>query len=333
MKRQTPRYWRSRGVIACALWPLSMLFRCLVAIRRQCYRAGWLPSWRSPVPVLVVGNITVGGAGKTPLVIALVNSLVARGLKVSIAMRSYGGASNQQARLVTAADDPHLTGDEALMVSRRTGVPVAVASKRTRAVQLLTTETDTQLVVCDDGMQHYALQRDIEIAVVDADYGLGNEFFLPAGPLRESSSRLQTADLIVYSGDNRPAPGYQLKVARVVNVAEPGTVKCLADFNATTVHAVAAIARPQKFFNTLRSHGIQLIEHAFPDHYRFESGDLDFADNLPVLMTEKDKVKCESWASQKVWYVEVSAILDDVIVRQINLLVDSAQCHSKVAVG
>ncbi|OED39940.1 tetraacyldisaccharide 4'-kinase [Chromatiales bacterium (ex Bugula neritina AB1)] len=321
-KWRTPVFWRRRGLIACLLFPLSLLFRCLVAVRRSAYRYGLIESWRSPVPILVVGNITAGGAGKTPLVIALVELLTARGLNVGIAMRSYGADQQQPAMLVTGNSAPQSTGDEAVMVRRRTGATVAVAAKRGEAVKLLLSQQMFQLIVCDDGLQHYALQRDLEIAVVDSHFGLGNGFFLPAGPLRESPARLAQVDLLVYSGADRKAPGYELEVEGVVNLLQPGVETTLDKLKATKVHAVAAIAYPDRFFRTLRANGLQLLEHAFPDHHPYRSEDLNFADDLPILMTEKDKVKCEAFASENMWYLKVSAIIDNEIKQQVNALVD-----------
>ena len=199
MVLRAPGYWQSRRGVALLLYPFSLLFRWLVWLRRLAFRYGILYSTNASVPVVVVGNLTVGGAGKTPLVISLVEQLQQRGWHPGVVSRGYGG--NEVApTLVTAAADHTDVGDEALMLSRRTGVPVAVSAKRVAAVELLTTGQSCNVIVSDDGLQHYALGRQLEICVIDIDAGLGNGWCLPAGPLREPPSRLREVDLIVYSG-------------------------------------------------------------------------------------------------------------------------------------
>jgi tetraacyldisaccharide 4'-kinase len=295
------------------LWlaPLAWLFAALTAARRLGYRFGLLPCYRARVPVIVVGNITVGGTGKTPLVAWLVQQLQARGLTVGIVSRGYGrrGAG---ARRVTAAADAAEVGDEPLLLARRLGVPLAVGRERAAAVRLL--ESDCDVIVADDGLQHYALARDFEIAVLDGRRGLGNGLRLPAGPLREPAARLATVDVVVVNGPGvAPAGALRMEVeaTRLVGVAS-GAEAAATAFAGRPVHAVAALGHPQRFFELLRRLGLTVIEHPLPDHQPLTAAELDFGDGLPVLMTEKDAVKCQQFAGPDAWYLEVAARFTDI---------------------
>jgi tetraacyldisaccharide 4'-kinase len=347
VNRQAPRYWQTRNGTALLLYPFSLLFRLLAALRRQGYNLGLFSQFTAHVPVVVVGNLTVGGAGKTPLVMSLVEQLQRRGWRPGIVSRGYGGEASQSALLVTANTTAEQAGDEALMMSKRTGVPVAVCARRAAAVSLLTSQHDCNVIVCDDGLQHYALARQFELCVIDSQAGVGNGWCLPAGPLREPVSRLKKVDAVVYSGGlperlstgsgvfaapdstsifkklsrYRGAPmqgAYQLRVEAVVNLSNPDRIGSLADFSADNVHAVAAIGRPDKFFQQLRSAGLDITEHAFADHHQFQPQDLEFGDDNAVLMTEKDSVKCAAWARPNHWYVKVVAELDSGIVDAVH---------------
>lgn len=299
--------------------PLAALYGGVTAVRRGMYRHGWLRGERLPVPVIVVGNIVAGGAGKTPLTIALVEALRARGCKPGVVSRGYGGDA-RAAVLLDTQPDPATVGDEPALIRLRTGAPVAIGAKRTEAARLLLSE-GVGVVVADDGLQHYALARDIEICVIDGARRFGNGRLLPAGPLREPESRLRDVDFIVCNGGDarKPAPAkaggevpMRLAISNAVALAEPAHVSPLTAFSGKHVHAVAGIGHPQRFFDALRALGIDVIEHPFPDHHRYAAADLAFGDGLPILMTEKDAVKCRAFAQTNWWSVPVVAELPAV---------------------
>ncbi len=279
------------------------------AARRAMYRRGWLHSQRLSVPVIVVGNLVAGGAGKTPLVIALVEALRARGFRPGVVSRGYGGNAKTP-HLLGANPDPAETGDEPALMRMRTGVPVAVGADRPAASRLLI-DAGADVIVADDGLQHYALARDVEICVIDGERRFGNGRLLPAGPLREPASRLRETDFIVCNGGAAPAGEVpmQLTMADARSLSDPARRQPLPAFAGQRVHAVAGIGHPQRFFEALRAAGIDVVEHAFPDHHRYAAGDLEFGDDRPVLMTEKDAVKCRVFASENWWCVPVSADL------------------------
>lgn len=291
------------------LWPLALLFGLVARLRRELYRRGLLSSARFPVPVLVVGNITAGGTGKTPLTAALVRWLQAAGWRPAVVSRGYGGRADYP--LAVRADmSPALCGDEPLALQRRCGVPVMVDPQRARAVAALLQQDACDIVLCDDGLQHYALARDIEIAVVDGARGLGNRQLLPAGPLREPPSRLGTVDLVVVNGaaalwpgahgmQLQPQPWQPVQAASSERPPRPPA----------RLHAVAGIGNPARFFAALQAQGYDVIPHAFADHHAFTASDLAFGDDLPVVMTEKDAVKCQAFARAHWWQVPVEAEL------------------------
>ncbi len=291
------------------LLPLAALFTAVTAIRRGLYRAGILPSYRSPRLVVVVGNLTVGGAGKTPLVMWLAGELVRHGVRVGVALRGYKGVQGL-ARRVAAGDAAETVGDEAVMIRRRLPIPVAVGAARADAVRLL--EPDCDVIVCDDGLQHQALARDVEIAVVDGTRGFGNGWRLPAGPLRESVARLDTVDAVVVNGagfEREGALGMALEPVAVVSLAD-GARRPLADFAGREVIAAAAIGNPGRYFAMLRSAGLVVEARSLPDHAAFTPALAGIGQGKPVLLTEKDAVKCggAGWA-QAAW-VEVEPRLD-----------------------
>lgn len=291
--------------------PLASLYGAVVAVRRGLYHKGWLRSQRLPVPVIVVGNIVVGGAGKTPLVIALVEALRRRGWKPGVVSRGYGGNA-RGSQLLGVRPDPSVAGDEPALIANRTDVPVAIGADRPAAAELLTRE-GVDVVVADDGLQHYALGRDIEICVIDGARRLGNGRLLPAGPLREPASRLHEVDFVVCNGGKAQAGEIPMRLvlADSVRLDDSAVSKPLAGFAGSKVHAVAGIGHPSRFFESLREAGIDLVVHAFPDHHRYAPSDLGFGDDLPVLMTEKDAIKCRVFARQNWWSVPVTAQLPE----------------------
>ncbi len=302
--------------------PLAVMYGTVTRLRSGLYRRGWLRSVRLPVPVIVVGNLTVGGTGKTPLTIALAEALRARGYRPGVVSRGYGGRQRGPL-LLGDTPDPAEVGDEPCLI-RAAGVPVAIGRERPVAAQTLL-DAGCDVVIADDGLQHYALARDVEICVIDGVRRFGNQRLLPAGPLREPLARLERVDFRVCNGAE-PAPGefpMQLQAGEVVALHN-GVRRSLADFAGQRVHAVAAIGNPSRFFASLRAAGIEPVEHAFADHHAFVAGDLEFDDQLPVLMTDKDAVKCRRFARPNWWRVPVRAELPvvfyDALVERLERL-------------
>jgi tetraacyldisaccharide 4'-kinase len=286
--------WRTRGPLACLLWPVAQLHGLLVCLRLALYRRGLMSSERFGVPVIVVGNVVAGGAGKTPLVMALVRHFQAQGLHVGVVSRGYGRSSQES--LEVRPDTPiHESGDEPALIQRATNAPVFVAKRRTEALRdLLASYPATAMVVCDDGLQHYALQRDIEIAVFD-DRGVGNGWLLPAGPLREPwPARLrQGVDLVLHTGQKPAFEGYTSRRQLAGHaVAADGSRIALSALQHQPLTALAGIATPEVFFRMLRARGLNLAKTlALPDHHDFKNADLDALTGQTVLCTEKDAVK------------------------------------------
>jgi tetraacyldisaccharide 4'-kinase len=304
------RVWYDRASPPWWLRPLSMTYGAAAGLRRNLYSRRLRRTIRISRPVVVVGNLSVGGTGKTPLVVWLVARLSERGFKPGVVTRGYGGSVTGP-RLVAASADPGVVGDEPLLLARRTGVPVAVGSDRPAAAQLLV-NAGCDVVVSDDGLQHYALARDCEIVVIDGDRCFGNGWLLPAGPLREPKTRLEHADAVVVNGGRAPLDGalrMRLEAQNALSVRGVET-RLLDGFAGRAVHAVAGIGNPERFFNLLRARGIAVTGHALPDHARLRAADITFPDDRPVLMTEKDAVKCEAMAGPQHWYVPVTASFD-----------------------
>lgn len=299
--------WYGNGRLPWWARPLALLYGGLIRLRQMLFRHGLLRTVRLPVPVVVVGNISVGGTGKTPLTLALVQHLRERGHRPGVVSRGYGG-SQREPLLLGEAPEPEQVGDEPCLI-RASGTPVAVGRDRPAAAQLLL-DAGCNVVVADDGLQHYRLARDVEICVIDGVRRFGNARLLPAGPLREPVDRLQRVDLRVCHGGTSEPGEYpmHLRGGEVVALLD-GRVQPLASFQGRRVHAVAAIGHPQRFFEDLRVAGIEVIEHAFADHHAFVETDLQFGDGLPLLMTDKDAVKCRRFAQPDWWRVPVHAQL------------------------
>lgn len=309
------RHWYRIGVLHIVLWPLSLSFRLLVALRRLAYRLGLLPAQALPVPVIVVGNISVGGTGKTPLVLWLVDFLRAQGYHPAVISRGYGGSTTHP-MAVSAATDPFLAGDEPVLIARRSGCPVWVGADRVAAAQaLLRGRPDSDVLICDDGLQHYRLRRDVEIAVIDGERGFGNGQLLPAGPLREPLGRLAETDIVVTHG-GIPLPGsvpMRLTGRRFRNLQDPARTVSKEFFHGQLLHAVAGIGNPARFFAQLERMGLTVAPHAFPDHHAYRPADLQFAGTAVILMTEKDAVKCMAFAQPQWWYLEVEAEVGEAL--------------------
>ncbi len=316
------RQWYHLSLWHLVLWPVSLIFRVLVAVRRWLYRVGLLASVRLPVPVLVVGNITVGGTGKTPLVLWLAEWLRAQGYRPGIISRGYGGREGAP-QSVSAASDPMLVGDEPVLLAKRLRCPVWVGADRVGVARaLLKARPDCDILISDDGLQHYRLQRDMELVVVDGARRFGNGACLPAGPLREPVSRLRTVDAVVVNGGAAGAGEYAMQLAGYVfrHLRDENRVADQRDFLGQRIEAVAGIGNPARFFDTLRQLGLDVTEHPFPDHYAYQPDDLQYAGT--VIMTEKDAVKCSRFAPENSWYMavdaEVEAALADHLLKTLN---------------
>lgn len=305
------RYGYSLNGVAVLLWPPSLLFGLAARARRLLYQHGLRRREAVPVPLIVVGNISVGGTGKTPLVIRLVELVREAGYQPGVISRGYGGQSAQWPQHVRADSDPGQVGDEPVLLVRRCHCPVVVGPDRVAAARALLDTYGCNVILSDDGLQHYRLHRDLEIAVVDGFRRLGNGACLPAGPLREPPSRLREVDFVVGNGAARGGEYLMsLRGDKAVNLHDPYVSVTLTGFSQGTVHAVAGIGDPGRFFDHLRHARLRILEHPFPDHHAFRPEDLHFPEDLPVLMTEKDAVKCRTFAPEGCWYVPVSAWLE-----------------------
>ncbi len=334
--REPPAFWYEPHLLGVLLAPLGWLYALGAALRRGVYRAGVRRSRRAGCPVVVVGNLCVGGTGKTPLVIAVAKLLARHGLRPGIVCRGYGGRSSRWPRHVHSGSDPGLAGDEAVLLARRAAVPVVAGPDRVAASRALCGDTGCDVILSDDGLQHLRLARDVEIVVVDGARRHGNGRCLPAGPLREPVGRLASVDLVVVNGGVRrgkdagkaedaggeagaeeeesageggSAPDMRLAAGDAVSLADPETTRPLDAFRDAPIHALCGIGHAERFFRTLEGHGLTIVRHPFPDHHPFRGSEIAFSGDAPVLMTEKDAVKCERFAGARHWYVPVEAVL------------------------
>ncbi len=308
---KVPAYWYGEQTPPLSARLLAGLYGWVVALRSKLFRTGILRSHRVPVPVVVVGNLSVGGAGKTPLTIALVQRLQQEGWTPGVASRGYGRRNEAGAAWVEAGTAPWEGGDEPVLIARRTGAKVRVDRDRAAAARALVA-AGCDVVVCDDGLQHYRLRRDVEIEVIDGARRYGNNHLLPAGPLREPSQRSAECDFRVVNGGDASFGEWsmQLRADNAVPL-QGGRSRPLASFGGHRVHAVAGIGNPKRFFEMLRGLGIGVVPHAFADHHRYVASDFDFGSELPVLMTEKDAVKCAAFANEWHYSVPVTAELPE----------------------
>lgn len=312
------RAWYGHSRWVWLLLPLSWAYGTVVFLRRLAYRLGLAQSTELPVPVLVVGNFTVGGTGKTPLVTALAHRLRNRGVSPGIVTRGYGGKADDWPRLVSESDDPALCGDEAVLMARRAGCPVAASPRRADAARLLL-EQGVNFILADDGLQHLALDRDAEIAVQDASRSHGNGWLLPAGPLREHPRSRAPVDIEMVNGINGD---FWLEARAAYPLGRADAAVALEDWSGKSVYAVAAIGNPERFFATLRGADIDCEPRPFPDHHAFRQADFQALTDKPIFMTEKDAVKCESLGLQQVWVVPVEIEFTPDAARRVDALLD-----------
>lgn len=319
-----PSHWSRIGAVALALLPVALLYGLVATMRRKLFRLGVLHVESLPVPVVVVGNITAGGTGKTPVVLWLVAQLRARGFHPGIVTRGYGG-SGPEPSAVSAGSDPALCGDEPVLLARRAKCPVWRGRDRVAAGRaLIAAHPECDVVVSDDGLQHHRLKRDLDIAVVDGARGFGNGFLLPAGPLREPTSRLAQCDLVVVKEPRAasvelPAGAASMRLApgRWERLDDPTITREPSAFAGQRMHAVAGIGAPDQFFETLAGLGIDVVRHPFPDHHAFRVADLAFGDDAPIAMTEKDAVKCGAFSTANMWVLPVDAALAASVAERI----------------
>ena len=312
------RIWSSKTGITQFLRPLSWLYCSITFIRRFFYKIHLFRSISLPVPVIVVGNLTVGGTGKTPLVIQIANRLKESGYRPGIISRGYGGKATHWPQQVRADSDPVVVGDEPILIARRTQCPMAVGPDRVEAGKALLKYADCDIIISDDGLQHYALKRDIEIVVIDGVRRFGNGYCLPAGPLREPVKRLEKVDFIITNGS---ALNNEFKMLytgdTLVNLNDTTNKRSLDKFKEEKVHAIAGIGNPEKFYRILENADIIYEAHNFTDHHAFLPQDLEFDDKQPILMTEKDAVKCQRFATNSMWYLPIEAKLSTTFEMQL----------------
>jgi len=315
------KIWYGGSRLRWLLLPFTWIYAAIIKVRRFLYSSGVFRSQRVSAPVVIIGNITVGGTGKTPLTIWLAQQLAARGYKPGIISRGYRGMVGPKPMEVTADSDPAVVGDEAVLMANRSECPVVVHPDRVAAAKLAIA-LGANVIVSDDGLQHYRLARDFEITVVDGTRRHGNRQLLPAGPLREPVSRLQTCDqtLVQRESDDSPEGLYGTSdhppidfrlIAAAICRPDNSDIRNIGDFSGTKVHAIAGIGNPERFFRLLEAHDIDVIRHPLPDHAEITPADLDFDDDLDVVMTEKDAVKCRSFDTSKCWHVPVDVAIND----------------------
>jgi len=308
----SPAHWQQRGPLALLLLPAAAIFAAVAAVRRAAWRHGLLHAQHSGVPVIVVGNITAGGTGKTPLTLWLARFLLDHGFHPGIISRGYG-ARDSHAREVPPHGLPQDYGDEPCLLAQRSACPVWVGTDRVQVARaLLAAHPETDVIISDDGLQHYRLARDFEIAVIDGSLGLGNGWPLPAGPLREPASRLASVDAVVVNGEDaapaRPqALRMHLRGDTFRNLAHPEQTVSPAHFSGRRIHAIAGIGNPRRFFAQLGRLGVSCMPREFPDHHAYTAADLAFAEDGDIVMTEKDAVKCRAFANARHWALVVNA--------------------------
>lgn len=319
------KIWQKKNFLAYLLWPLSFIYRIFIFLRRKFYQLHFLKINYLTVPVIVVGNITIGGTGKTPVVIALARFLKEKGWRPGIISRGYGGNTKHFPCLVHQNSNAREVGDEPLLIARHTACPTVIDPNRSRGAKSLLKRSNCNIVISDDGLQHLSLGRNMEIIVVDGERRFGNNFCLPAGPLREPVSRLNSVDFVISKGITQSnefklslIPDYFYQLIQTKN-KQPAEY-----FSNKKVHAVAGIGNPYQFFQTLRKLGLAIIEHPFPDHHQFKLRDFNYGDDAIIIMTEKDAVKCIGFVDTRLWCLKTEIDLDhnflNAMLNRINVI-------------
>lgn len=304
--------WYSKAKWLVILKPFSLFYQLLIILRKKMYEHGIFKTYKLPVPVVVVGNLTVGGTGKTPLVISLVEFFKEQGFNPGVISRGYGAKKQSTPQLVTENSSVEVIGDEAKLIYLRTHCPIMVCKNRVLAAKSLLKNSNCDIIISDDGLQHTALGRDVEIIVVDGERRFGNDKCLPEGPLRESIGRLKSVDIVVCNGISTDENEFsmQIEIDRVYNLKEHYKEIELLSLT-QPVNAVSGIGNPQRFLRTLYEYQLEIEPKIFPDHHQFSAKDLIFENNNPILMTEKDAVKCQKFAQKNHWVLKINAVLED----------------------
>ncbi len=311
--------WYEEHSLAYVLTPVSWLYQAFMFLRSITYRCGLIPVLRLDVPVIVIGNITVGGTGKTPLTIWMAQYLKSKGMSPGIVSRGYGGKLSEKIQQVRPDSNPVLVGDEPVIIARNTQSPVAVGKNRYLAAKGLLEHQNVDVIICDDGLQHLRIGRNIEIAVIDGDRRYGNGKCLPAGPLREPESRLDSVDFIVSNARTKRGEHLMEYIpGKLRSVKNPEITQDIEAFKGKTVHAVSGVGNPARFHSYLRSHDLQLIKEEFSDHHNFTASELRYGDEFPTVMTEKDAVKCEEFATEDMWYLPISAQMANTFIHRLD---------------
>lgn len=322
-----PKFWYKPNWFTYLLLPFSGVYYGIVDVRHFLYRSGLKPTKHFKVPIIVVGNLTVGGTGKTPLVIWLAAFLKKQGFRPGIISRGYKAKIHTFPHKVSRNDTARAVGDEALLIAQKTNCPIVIAPDRVLAVKKLLSTTKCNIVISDDGLQHLALDRDLEILVIDGKRRFGNGYCLPAGPLREPKIWVKDADFIVTNGHTRKKKEFsmQFKVKDIYNLKNPALHKAPKALRGKIIHALAGVGNPGNFFSMLRELGLKVIEHPFPDHHQFSATDLYFANDYPIIMTEKDAVKCKGFANKKIWVLAIDAKLSQKFANALRKKLDFAK--------
>jgi tetraacyldisaccharide 4'-kinase len=300
-----------RGLLSYILLPVSVVFFVLSNVRLMLYKFGLFKTHDFDIPIVVVGNITVGGSGKTPIVIALIKYFKNQGKKVGVVSRGYGSKSNPKSLNVNKDTSPYNSGDEPLLIATQSEVPVMVNPNRVQAVKDMIATHNVEIIISDDGLQHYAMGRKVEIVVIDGKRRLGNGFFLPSGPLRESPGRLKSVDFLINNGALWPGEFSSNLIPKMFVNMVTLEEQPLDFFTDKKCHAVAGIGYPQRFFDTLNELNIDVLTHSFPDHHHYSEDDLLFSSKYPIIMTAKDCVKCKEFTTDQMWYLQSEADLSD----------------------
>ena len=314
-------HWYRITALHLVLLPISWLFGALAALRRALFRTGIFSRTQLDVPVIIVGNISVGGTGKTPLTLILAAQLIAHGKQPLIISRGHGGSA-QQPQAVTLSSTAAQVGDEPLLMAQRNLCPVWIGKNRVAtALAALAAHPECDVLLCDDGLQHYRLQRDVEIVVVDAARQFGNQFLLPAGPLREPVARLKSVDAIVYNGgikaDSAKQFSMRLQGDIFYNLLTPSRTATALELQGLRCHAIAGIGNPSRYFAALKKLGLSCTNHAFADHHAYTAAELNYADCDALLLTEKDAVKCAPFADARYWVLRVEAQISPALIELI----------------
>lgn len=328
LKKTLLRSWATPNVLTGLLRPLSLIYRGAFALRRTAFDLGILERYRAPVPVIIVGNLTVGGTGKTPLVVHLVEQLRKQGFTPGVISRGYSGEAKEYPLLVGPETPVFESGDEPALIVRRTRVPMVVGRDRRASIEMLLKSQDLDVIISDDGLQHFALHRDIEICLIDDTSDQKNENLLPAGPYREPLSRLMSVDFLVRHGGEVGNAENQFSMSLKPGKPRPVKSSNQCEFQKNgKIQAIAGIGKPQRFFDTCETLGYDITAHSFGDHHHFSASDIEFGRSM-VLMTEKDAVKCTEIATNSHWYLPVDAELSDGFIEAIT-----AKIRKKIMVG